>query len=294
MRIVYKFIGFFLIVEKSSLEAHEAYQPELSTSGVFTLYNDKLSKFSERCPNAVTQTSAIMKGEVKVNWTAPAAGSGCVTFRATIVEHRDVWYMDDEYLTKVFCEDEQDTVDKQPQINHPCCACEEAKYELTFERIWSRHTHPKDFPSDSLSTRFSDIIGASHTVSYRFWEYGKRASAGLKQVAERGSTRELESELKEESDNIRTIIKARGVTQPNITGKTFAVFRVDATRHIVSLVSAIDPSPDWIVGIAGLELCLVNCSWIETKKLNLYPWDAGTDSGATYIVSASHIFNIEF
>lgn len=45
----------------------------------------------------------------------------------------------------------------------------------------------------------------------------------------------------------------------------------------------IDPSPDWIVGVSGLELCLTNCSWIENKVLNLYPWDAGTDSGPTYI-----------
>ena len=45
----------------------------------------------------------------------------------------------------------------------------------------------------------------------------------------------------------------------------------------------IDPSPDWIVGVSGLELCLANGSWIEEKILNLYPWDAGTDSGSTYI-----------
>lgn len=46
-----------------------------------------------------------------------------------------------------------------------------------------------------------------------------------------------------------------------------------------------DPSPDWIVGVSGLELCRRNCSWVEYKVLNLYPWDAGTDSGITYTVS---------
>lgn len=92
----------------------------------------------------------------------------------------------------------------------------------------------------------------------------------------------LESELKSQSDHIRTIIKARGISYPNVTGKTFAVFRVDSKHHLVSLVSMIDPSPDWIVGVSGLELCLANCSWIDQKTLNLYPWDAGTDSGPTY------------
>jgi hypothetical protein len=43
------------------------------------------------------------------------------------------------------------------------------------------------------------------------------------------------------------------------------------------------PSPDWFVGVSGLELCLGNGSWIEQKIINLYPVDAGTDSGPTYI-----------
>lgn len=170
----------------------------------------------------------------------------------------------------------------QPNIEDPCCACQEAKYELTFEGLWSRHTHPKDYPSNRWLTRFSDIIGASHTADYRFWEYGQQSSEGLQQVAEHGSTRMLESELKSQSDHIRTIIKARGISYPNVTGKTFAVFRVDSKHHLVSMVSMVDPSPDWIVGVSGLELCLSNCSWIDQKTLNLYPWDAGTDSGPSY------------
>lgn len=213
--------------------------------------------------------------------------------------------MDDGPLSKMFCEEEQDSIDIQPRIETQCCACQEAKYEVTFEGLWSRHTHPKDYPSNRWLTRFSDIIGASHTIDYRFWEYGQQASEGLQQVmaniyllshitltynyssyvmqvAEHGSTRQLETELKSESDHIRTIIKARGIAYPNVTGKTFAVFRVDSRHHLVSLVSQIDPSPDWIVGVSGLELCLSNCSWIDQKTLNLYPWDAGTDSGASY------------
>lgn len=68
-----------------------------------------------------------------------------------------------------------------------------------------------------------------------------------------------------------------------MTGKTFAVFRVDSKHHLVSLVSMIYPSPDWFVGVSGLELCLGNGSWVEQKVLNLFPYDAGTDSGPTYI-----------
>ena len=47
-------------------------------------------------------------------------------------------------------------------------------------------------------------------------------------------------------------------------------------------VSMLGPSPDWIVGVSGLELCLKNCTWAEEKELFLYPWDAGVDSGISY------------
>lgn len=242
--------------------------------------------------------------------------------------------MDDGPLSKEFCEDDP-VLDYLPTIhNKICCACSEAKYELTFEGLWTRNTHPKDFPTNNWLTRFSDIIGATHSTDYwytsiitehisyfnissaftiRFWKYGEMASEGLRQVAEHGATRTLESELKDnvrivslqcflfrtiltyfslllllliiQSEQIRTIIKARGLAYPNITSKTFAVFRVDPVHHLVSFVSMIDPSPDWFVGVSGLELCQQNCTWADYKIVELYPWDAGTDSGPTYIVS---------
>jgi hypothetical protein len=42
-----------------------------------------------------------------------------------------------------------------------------------------------------------------------------------------------------QSAHIRTIIKARGISFPNITSKTFAVFKVDQQHHLISLVSMI-------------------------------------------------------
>ncbi|KAL0268413.1 UNVERIFIED_CONTAM: hypothetical protein PYX00_010368 [Menopon gallinae] len=279
-----KFTGFFLTVHSAEALYGGEKEPRNQEVGTFhPMLGDALTQISETCPNAVTQTSTIYKSEVQVYWKAPPPGKGCVVFRATVVEDRYVWYKDDGALTLTLCEDVRENINYQPEVLEKCCACDEAKYEVTFEGLWSRHTHPKHFPSNGWLTRFSDIIGASHTSEYRFWQYGGLASEGLRQVAETGSTRMLESELKSESENIRTIIKARGISYPNVTGKTFAVFRVDRKHHLMSLVSMIVPSPDWIVGVSGLELCLRNCSWVEFKVLNLFPWDAGTDSGTTYI-----------
>ncbi|XP_052120489.1 spondin-1-like [Frankliniella occidentalis] len=273
----HKFIGFVLTVE-----GEDDGLGRKREVGRFTLYPDALAKFDERCGNTVTHANLLPTAEVYINWTAPPEGSGCVLFRGAVQESAHTWYADGE-LTQRVCEDTQENMDEQRPILETCGACDEAKYEVTFEGLWSRHTHPKDFPADSWVTRFSDVIGASHDVEYRFWEYNGMASEGLKQVAERGTTRALETELKAESDHIRTIIKARGISYPNVTGKTFAVFRVDQKNHLMSLVSMIDPSPDWIVGVSGLELCLPNNSWVDHAKINLYPFDVGTDSGLTYI-----------
>ncbi|XP_019884984.1 spondin-1 isoform X2 [Camponotus floridanus] len=273
-----------------SAEAENA--NETADVGIFDLQDDVMTKFADNCANAVMETSKVSKEEISVGWTSPTEGSGCILIRATVLETPDTWYMDDSNLVLNMCQDSKAEADDQGPVLAECCACEEAKYEVTFEGLWSRNTHPKDFPSKEWLIRFSDVIGASHTDNYSFWRYSNNgisnghtdmASIGLRQVAEAGTTRKLESELKNQSDHIRTIIKARGIAFPNVTGRTFAVFRVDRKHHLMSLVSKIDPSPDWIVGVSGLELCLSNCSWIIHKELNLYPYDAGTDDGITYV-----------
>ncbi|GIY23041.1 spondin-1 [Caerostris darwini] len=279
---VQKFIGFMLIVEPKEIRNDISARPDV---GSFQLFGDAMCKYSEECPNAIVHASLIPKQDIQVMWKAPPAGTGCVVFKATVQENREVWYMDEGGLIRELCEEEQENQDEQPEIIEDCCACDEAKYELTFEGLWSRHTHPKDFPGNEWLTHFSDIIGASHTGDFRMWEYGGHASEGVKEVAERGITKRLESELKTESNKIRTIIKARGLWYPNVQGKTFAVFRVDKFHHLMSLLSMLGPSPDWIVGVSALELCLKNCSWVTEKVMNLYPWDAGTDSGMTYITA---------
>ncbi|XP_076311519.1 spondin-1-like [Tachypleus tridentatus] len=282
------FIGFMLVVEPSSkvndLDISSRSSPNV---GMFQLFGDALSKFSEECPHAVLQTSNIPKSEIQVMWTAPPPLSGCVVFKAMVIEIRELWYMDDGGLTKELCEEEQESRDRQPEIIANCCACNEAKYEVEFEGLWSRQTHPKDFPSNEWMTQFLDIIGASHTVNFRMWEYGGFATEGVRHLGEQGTSKKLESELKTQSEKIRTVIKARGLRYPNLNGKTFAVFRVDKTHHLISLLSKLNPSPDWFVGISALELCMKNCSWVTKKVMNLYPWDAGINDGRSYLSEPS-------
>ena len=79
--------------------------------------------------------------------------------------------MDSGRLSFELCEAKIEEHRTQDQVNEPCCACEEAKYEVTFEGLWSEKSHPKDFPTSRWLLHFSDIIGASHSAGYRCVSY---------------------------------------------------------------------------------------------------------------------------
>ncbi|TRY83942.1 hypothetical protein DNTS_014671 [Danionella cerebrum] len=49
----------------------------------------------------------------------------------------------------------------------------------------------------------------------------------------------------------------------------------------LSLIVKLIPSPDWFVGLDGLNLC-EGGQWKQEMTLDLHPFDAGTDSGFTF------------
>ena len=114
------------------------------------------------------------------------------------------------------------------------------------------------------------------------WEDGGYASKGLAQLAKGGSSRGLQEEMKAKRKHIRTIINARGLRHPNLNGKVFLKFQTDRTNHLLSMLSMLSPSPDWMVGVSMLEMCQTNCTWVDRKNVLLYPWDVGVDSGMSY------------
>lgn len=75
-----------------------------------------------------------------------------------------------------------------------------------------------------------------------------------------------------------------------------AEFSVDRTRHLMSFLTMLGPSPDWNVGLSGEDLCTKECGWVQRLETDLIPWDAGTDNGVTYEVvypdSTSVIFAV--
>lgn len=66
-----------------------------------------------------------------------------------------------------------------------------------------------------------------------------------------------------------------------------AEFSVDRTRHLMSFLTMMGPSPDWNVGLSAEDLCTKDCGWAQKVVQDLIPWDAGTDSGVSYEVSTN-------
>ena len=154
----------------------------------------------------------------------------------------------------------------------------QARYIAIFEADWSATTHPQDFPSDP---HFSPMIGATHLANTRFWEAGALASDGLERMAEEGSQSPLDAEIgaAQAAGLAETLFRGGGLSPS--PGVETVEFDVTSAFPYVTLVSMVAPSPDWFVGVSALPL-IANAEWRGEVIVELIPWDAGTDSGATY------------
>uniref|UniRef100_A0AAQ5X607 Spondin-1 n=1 Tax=Amphiprion ocellaris TaxID=80972 RepID=A0AAQ5X607_AMPOC len=274
------FRGFTVIALREGAEGDK----DEDYAGNFQIIDEEETQFMTNCPPAVTESTPRRRTTIQVFWTAPPSGSGCVVLKASIVQKRIIYFQDEGSLTKRMCEKESlygDATDK-PLLD--CCACGTAKYRVTFYGNWSEKTHPKDYPR--RANHWSAIIGSSHSKNYVLWEYGGFSSEGVKQVAELGSPVKMEEEIRQKGDDVLTVIKMKAqwpAWQPlNVRAAPSAEFSVDRSRHLMSFLTMLGPSPDWNVGLSAEDLCTKECGWAQKVVQDLIPWDAGTDSGFTY------------
>ncbi|XP_072939186.1 spondin-2-like [Epargyreus clarus] len=257
-------------------------KPILLDPGLIQPSPDSDTVRSRSCNNSVIQSDITPKTSVEAHWKAPPKDNKCVTIYAVVAVKPDVWYDLVGPLSKQVCEDTRKAEDMPPAENDNCNVCEDARYMLTFEGLWSYNTHPLMFPRTKELARFSDVVGASHSKSFTLYSFESDASQGLKMLAAQGNTTELEMEIREQLGiSVRTIFKATSQPKPDMV--TRAIFRTSREHHRVSLVTAILPSPDWFLGVSNMELCEISTNrWVSNLTFNLYPLDAGTDSGATF------------
>ncbi|XP_075693897.1 spondin-1 [Rhinoderma darwinii] len=274
------FRGFTLIALKEGKDGEK----EEDHAGSFQIIDDEDTQFMSNCHVAVTESTPRRRTRIQVFWTAPSIGTGCVVLKASIVQKKIIYFQDEGSLTKRMCEQDATFDGGNEKAIPECCACGTAKYRLTFYGNWSEKIHPKDYPR--RANHWSAIIGGSHSKEYVLWEYGGYSSDGVKQVAELGSPVKMEEEIRQKGDEVLTVIKAKAqwpAWQPlNVRAAPSAEFSVDRSRHLMSFLAMLGPSPDWNVGLPAEDLCTKECGWVQRVIQDLIPWDAGTDNGVTY------------
>jgi len=155
-----------------------------------------------------------------------------------------------------------------------------AKYKVTFNATWSSTTHPTDFPSNA-NPHFSSLVGMTHNDQVKLFEQGTLATTGIKNMAETGSTSALRNEIEVWINGSTAGVVISGTPTSSSPDQATAEFTITQQYPLASLVTMIAPSPDWFVGVSGVNL-FENGAWVSSKTIEVGTYDSGTDSGPTY------------
>lgn len=163
-----------------------------------------------------------------------------------------------------------------------------ANYNITFESFWESET---DNPTNGVSSislpssaHWSQLVGATHKTENSFLMMNGSASAGIKDIAETGSTDSFQTEVNTSNDADQYL----SGTELGSPKGTISINNVNVNEDfpLITLASMIAPSPDWFIAVNGISLrsgnSNINNGWKATFTIDLFPYDAGTEDGNTY------------
>ena len=152
-------------------------------------------------------------------------------------------------------------------------------YVVTFEGNWTTASTPGGVVGGA---HFTTLIGGLHDAGVSFWRSGEMASPGIEAMAETGAIGGLRAEIVA-SPHADAVIQQR-VSGGGTGGATFRI-EVTGSHPLVTLTSMIGPSPDWFVGVSGLSLLDDERTWYAERRVDLFPYDAGTEDGTEFSLS---------
>ncbi len=152
-------------------------------------------------------------------------------------------------------------------------------YQATFEGQWTTAVSPGGVPGGA---HFTTLIGAVHNSQITFWSNGGTASPGMESMAELGLTSALGSEIESRGSDVLATLQ-QGISSGGTASATIE-FSATPTHSLVTLVTMVAPSPDWFTGVSGLSL-RANGEWLESRTVDLFPYDAGTEDGEGFSLS---------
>lgn len=153
-----------------------------------------------------------------------------------------------------------------------------ATYTITFNSIWNSTDHT----SVPGNAHWSKLVGATHKTANTFLELGGNATTGIKNVAEFGSNTVFNGEVNTAIANNEADQYINGPSLSTATGN-IVISGLEVTEEfpLLTLVSMIAPSPDWIVAVNSYNL-FDGGNWVANATVDMFAYDAGTDSGSDY------------
>ncbi len=158
-----------------------------------------------------------------------------------------------------------------------------ATYSINYTSIWSESTHPHPGGNFPPSAHYSKLVGAIHNDAVVFIEMGGIATPGIEDVAELGSNTVFFSEVTSaiNAGNANQIIDGdmlnTSVGEINISD----IVTTEEYQYL-TLISMFAPSPDWVIAANSIDLLDGSGNWRNSITIDMYPYDAGTDSGIDY------------
>ena len=156
---------------------------------------------------------------------------------------------------------------------------QEVTYRIKFTGMFDPNKHPHTgFPANP---QFAPLLAATHSSGEKLWAGGSLALPAIVELSETGSPDALARFI---DTQIGTGFGSYKVSSGNAPGSGEVILDVTATpsHPVLSLIGALSPSPDWFTGRGGIQLADAEGNWKPSIQLDLYPIDAGTDSGASY------------
>ncbi len=153
-----------------------------------------------------------------------------------------------------------------------------AHYAVIFDATWGLATHPYATPPNP---HFSPLVGGTHDAGVVFWQEGGLATQAIEDMAELGSPTGVQAAINTAitADRAHYVAVGAGLGSPGMSE-----LQIEATLAypLATVVSMVAPSPDWFVGVSGVPL-FANGAWIDELVVELHAYDAGTDTGPTFL-----------
>lgn len=153
------------------------------------------------------------------------------------------------------------------------------KYDIKYTSIWNATDHTS-VPSNA---HWSKLVGATHKTTDAFFAMGKTVSPGIKNVAETGNATVFSTEVNTAISNKEADQYIDGSNLATATGDILiADLSVKKDYPLVSLITMVAPSPDWVIALNSYSLLDNQGNWKSSEKIDLFVYDAGTDNGTDY------------